>query len=375
MNTTKTSIPVFDLTAQYATLRSELMEAAARVMDSGRFILGPEVHAFEKEFAAASGAKHCAGVSSGTDALELALDACCVGPGDEVALPSFSFIATATCVTARGARPVFVDVDPDTLTLSPEDLKRRITPRTKAVLPVHLFGRPADMDAIGAIARESGLRVIEDCAQAHLARYRGRAVGTLGDIGAFSFYPSKNLGALGDAGALTTDNEELHAQIGILRNTGRRPGGQYDHIRVGRNARLDELQAAFLRVKLKHLDAWTKAREGLAARYRTALTDTPLRLPPETAPNGRDACHLFVVQSDRRDALKLHLAEAGIGTAVYYPKPIHLQHAYAALADSCGELPESERASQEVLALPLYPELEPADVDKVAEEIRHFFNK
>ncbi|MFH2202041.1 MAG: DegT/DnrJ/EryC1/StrS family aminotransferase [Elusimicrobiota bacterium] len=375
MSATKISIPVFDLKSQYASLRDELAQTAARVMDSGRYILGPEVQAFEAEFAAASGAKYCAGMASGTVALELALEACGIGPGDEVAVPSFSFIATATCVSSRGARPIFVDVDPGTLTMDPEDLRQRVTSRTKAVIPVHLFGRPADMDGIQAALPKPDIRIIEDCAQAHLARYRGRPVGIIGDAGAFSFYPSKNIGAFGDAGAVLTDNKELHARLSTLSNCGRRAGHQYDHACVGYNARLDELQAAFLRVKLRRLEEWTAARGALCGLYRTLLADTPLRLPSKTDSDSRDACHLFVVQCDRRDALQKHLADAGIGTGIYYPKPIHLQTAYVAPERKPEVLAVSERAAREVLALPLFPELAPADVEKVAAEIRRFFGK
>lgn len=365
-------IPLLDLKGQHAALRAKLYQAAKRVLDSGVFILGPEGRAFEAEFARASGARFCAGVSSGTDALRLALEACGVGPGDEVAVPAFTFVATATVVTSLGAKPVFVDVREDG-TLDPEDLPRRLTPRTIAVLPVHLYGRAADMDPILALARQKGLRVVEDCAQAHLARYKGRPVGTLGEFGAFSFYPSKNLGALGDAGALTTQEETLFSSVVTLRNAGRLPGVQYDHPRVGHNCRLDELQAAFLRVKLERLAAWTAARRALANRYLQGLAGLPLGLPPAETGGDRHSWHVFTVRTPRRDELAEHLKSAGIGTAVYYPKPLHLMGAYRDLGHAEGDFPGAERAAREVLALPLYPELKPASADRVIRAVRAFF--
>ncbi len=368
------AIPLFDLKPQYAELRAELLEAAERVLDSGRYILGGEGRAFETEFAKIQGTPQCAGVSSGTQALQIGLEALGVGPGDEVALPAFTFIATATAVSELGAKPLFVDVEPDSLNLDPADLRRRLTKKTKAVIPVHLYGRAAEMNGILAVAKERGLKVVEDCAQAHLARYRNDPVGALGDYGAFSFYPSKNLGALGDAGALTTKDPALHQAAVVLRNVGRAPGGQYEHVRVGRNARLDEIQAAFLRVKLKRLASWTAARGRLAKRYLDNLKGLPLRLPPADGDGTQSAWHLFVVQTPKRDALAAHLKKAGISTAVYYPQPLHLQAAYRSLGGKTGDLPESERASAEVLALPLFPELSPEKADRVAEEIRRFFS-
>ncbi len=367
------AIPPFDLRKQYAAIREELLEAATRVLDSGVFILGPEGKAFEDEFAAAHGVSHCASLASGTQALQLALHACGVGPGDEVAVPAFTFVATATAVSAVGARPLFVDVDPVSLTMDPLDLERRLTKRTKAVIPVHLYGMPADMDPILSLARSKGLVVIEDCAQAHLAGYRGRRVGSFGDFGAFSFYPSKNLGALGDAGALTTGDAALRDKIVILRNCGRKPKGWYEYVSIGHNSRLDEIQAAFLRVKMRHLSHWTEARRRLAARYRSLLAGLPVRLPPEDPPGGSQVYHQFVIRTERRERMVEHLSEAGIGTGIYYPTPLHRIEAYLDLGVKEGELPVSEQAAREVLALPMFPELTEAAVDRVCEAVRVFF--
>ncbi len=369
------AIPLFDLKTQYAELKAELLESAERVLDSGRYILGGEGLSFETEFAKAQGVPHCAGVASGTQALQIALEALGVGRGDEVALPAFTFIATATAVSELGAVPLFVDVEPESLNLDPADLRRRLSRKTKAVIPVHLYGRPADMDGVLAAAKDAGLAVVEDCAQAHLARSRGRPVGALGDYGAFSFYPSKNLGAIGDAGALSTKDPALHEAAVVLRNVGRKPGGQYEHVRIGRNARLDEIQAAFLRVKLKRLASWTESRARLAKRYLENLKGLPLRLPPADGDGTQSAWHLFVIQTPKRDALAAHLKKAGISTAVYYPRPLHLQAAYRFLGGKAGDLPESERASAEVLALPFFPELAPEKTDRVVEEIRRFFGE
>lgn len=368
----QTKIPFLDIRGQHERLREELLEAARRVIDSGSYILGAEGRAFEAEFAQAAGAAHCAGLGSGTDALELALELCGVGPGDEVAVPDFTFIATATAVASRGAVPVFIDVEPDGLTLDPKALKSALSPRMKAVIPVHLYGRAADMDPILEIARFAKLKVIEDCAQAHLARYKGRPVGALGDAGVFSFYPTKNLGALGDAGCLTTSDRALFDSCLALRDAGRTPGGpRYRHDRVGRNSRLDEIQAAFLRVKLARLRALNEERRRLAAAYREGLAGLDLRLPPPDKNGGEHVYHLFVVQTPRRDRLADDLARAGIGTAVHYPLALHQQPAFRRLER--GGFPESERAAREVLALPLYPGLSPEDVGRVCAEVRRVF--
>lgn len=369
----QTKVPLLDLKEQYAGLREELLEAARRVMDSGVVITGPENKAFEAEFAAAMGAKHCVGVSNGTDAIELALKACGVGPGDEVVVPAFTFIATASAVSSIGAKPVFADVDPKTFTLTPEALEKALTPKAKAVVPVHLFGWPADMDALLALARRKGLKVVEDCAQAHGALYKGKSIGPLGDAGTFSFYPSKNMGALGDAGAVVTDDEALAAKVRSIRDAGRAAGERYLHAFPGRNARLDELQAAFLRVKLKRLAAWNEAREQAARLYRKELAGLPVTLPPEPQAGMRHVYHLFVIRAERRDQLSEHLTKAGVGNAVYYPVPLHLQPAFKDAGFKEGSFPVSERACREVLALPMYPELGPERALRVAREVRRFY--
>ncbi|HAM34758.1 MAG TPA: transcriptional regulator [Elusimicrobia bacterium] len=351
-----------------------MRQALVRALDSGAFILGPEVRQFETEFAAALGSRHAVGVSNGTDALRIALEAVGVGPQDEVLVPSFTFIATATAVSALGAKPVFVDIDPDTMTMAAADAAQAVTPRAKAILPVHLFGQPADMDGLLALAREKGLKVVEDCAQAHLTSYKGRTVGAIADAGAFSFYPSKNLGAVGDAGAVTAQDDALAESCRQLRNCGRVTGGPaYRHARVGQNCRLDELQAAVLRVKLKHLTKWTEGRRQAAARYIEGLAGLPLRLPDLGQGGSRHSFHLFVIRCDRRDELARHLTERGIGNAVYYPIPIHQQPAYQGLA--ARGLPRTEEAARTALALPMYPELEPSEVDLVCRAVKDFFGK
>lgn len=372
MTATAATVPLFSLKGQNAEVGAEVGAAVARVLESGAFILGPENAAFDAEFAAALGVKHSLGVDSGTSALELALEACGVGPGDEVVVPSFTFVATADAASVLGARPVFADVDAATLTLDARSFERAITPKTKAVIPVHLFGQPADMAAILPIARERGIRVIEDCAQSHLATHAGKATGSLGDVGCFSFYPTKNLGAAGDAGAVTTNDEALRDALLELRNCGRAPGKSYYHVRVGHNARLDEVQAAVLRVKLRRLKAWTAARRAVAARYDAGLSGLPLGLPPLGTADASPVFCLYVVRCERRDALAEHLKRHGIGTAVYYPAPVHRQPAYVKHPVTVP-LPVSEKASSEVLALPMFPDLAACEQDRVIDAVRRFF--
>jgi dTDP-4-amino-4,6-dideoxygalactose transaminase len=365
-------IPLLSIKAQNAALVGDLKEAAGRVIDSGAFILGPETRAFDVEFAAAVGAPFCLGVDSGTSALELSLEAVGVGPGDEVIVPSFTFIATATAVSVLGAMPVFADVDDETLTLDPNSASKLITPKTKAIIPVHVFGQPADMDPLISLAKSRGLFIVEDCAQSHLATYKGRATGTFGDASAFSFYPTKNLGALGDAGAITLADPGLRDRLLELRNCGRTIGSAYHHVRVGHNCRLDELQAAFLRVKLKRLKDWTEARRRRARLYHAGLSGLPLRLPPLGGAGTDPVFHLFTVRCERRDALAEHLKRQGIGCGVYYPIPVHLQPAYAG-HPARVPLPISDRASREALSLPMFPELPEADVARVCEAVRGFY--
>ena len=372
MNATVVDIPLLTLKGQHAEIGAQVKAAVARVLDSGVYILGPENKAFDAEFAAAVGSKFCLGVDSGTSALELALEAAGVGPGDEVIVPTFTFIATATAVSVLGAVPVFADCDPVTLTLDPKSVEKLVTKKTKALVPVHIFGQPADMDPLMALAKTHKLSVIEDCAQSHLATYKGRLAGSIGDLAAFSFYPSKNLGAAGDAGAVTTDDAKLRDAVNELRNCGRSAAAGYNHVRVGHNCRLDEVQAAVLRVKLLRLEAWTAARRKVAARYDAGLQGLPLKLPPLGGAGTVPVFHLYTVRTDRRDELAAFLRSRGIGTGVYYPTPVHLQPAYAGKL-APGSLPESEKASREVLSLPMYPELPAADADRVIEAVRAFF--
>ncbi len=365
-------VPFLDLKAQHRAIAKELRRALLRVLDSGSFILGPEGRLFEREFSRLLGAR-VLGVSSGTSALELSLKALGLGPEDEVVLPAFTFIATATAVSAAGARPVLADVDPSSLTLGANQAEAALTPRTRALLPVHLYGQPADMDPLLALARKKGLRVLEDCAQAHLALYKGRPTGSLGDMPAFSFYPTKNLGALGDAGAVATRHKGLALACEELRNAGRAPGAHYDHVRIGHNCRLDELQAAVLRVKLRHLARWTARRRRIAGHYHRELSDLPLALPSLGSDGTRPSFHLYVIRLQAREALARHLQKAGIGTGVYYPRPVHLQPAYRGLGLGAGSLPHAEEASRRVLALPLYPELTDGQVERVCRAVRRFF--
>ncbi len=364
-------IPLLSIKAQNQSLSAEIKEAACRVLDSGAYILGPENRAFDEEFAREIGSPFCLGVDSGTSALELALEAVGVGPGDEVIVPSFTFIATATAVSVLGAVPVFADVDETTLTLDPRSVENLIGPKTKAVVPVHLFGQPADMDPLLALARSKGLKVVEDCAQSHLAVYKGRVTGSLGELGAFSFYPTKNLGAAGDAGAVTVADADLRDRLLELRNCGRTIGATYHHARVGHNCRLDEIQAAILRVKLRHLARWTQSRRRIAALYHEGLRGLPLRLPPLGGNDTRPVFHLFTVRLERRDALAEHLRRSGVGCGVYYPIPVHLQPAYAGLKVRAA-LPVSERASREALSLPMFAELTDADVARVCAAVKAF---
>ncbi|MFQ5691554.1 MAG: DegT/DnrJ/EryC1/StrS family aminotransferase [Nitrospinota bacterium] len=357
------AIPLCDVRAQYARIREEIDGAVRSVIESGRFIGGPAVAEFEASFARFCRSSFCAGVSSGTAALALSLRALGVGPGDHVVVPAFTFIATAAAVRQAGARPVFADVHPETLNLEAGQLERALTPETKAVVPVHLFGLPADMPAIRAVAQARGLRVVEDAAQAHGAEVCGGRVGSLGDAGCFSFFPSKNLGAYGDAGAVVTDDEEAAGRVRRIGNHGR--SAKYLHGVLGSNDRLDALQAAVLTVKLRHLEAWTEERRRAAGWYREALGGLPLVLPAE--PEGRrHVYHLFVIRSPERDRLRDALAEEGIETGLHYTPPLHLQPATADLGGRPGDFPVSERAAEEVLSLPMYPELTKAQVERIA---------
>lgn len=367
-------VPLLDLAAQYAPIRDAVVEAVTRVVDTQKFILGPEVEAFEAEAASYLGARHAIGVTSGTDALLVAMMALGLGPGDEVIVPTYSFFATAGCVSRIGATPVLVDIDPETYNVDVDAVRRAITPRTRAIIPVHLYGQAAEMTSLLALACEHGLQVIEDAAQALGATYDGRALGTLGRFGCFSFYPSKNLGAAGDAGLVTVDDDEMAARVRLLRVHGAQR--TYHHEEVGGNFRMAALQAAVLRVKLPHLEAWTDARRRNADRYRGLFAElapaAPVRLPTER-PGRRHIYNQFVIRAERRDALRDHLRANGVGCEVYYPVPFHLQPCFAYLGVPPGALPESERAAQETLALPIYSELTAPQQRYVVETIAAFY--
>lgn len=370
------SIPLVDLLGQTQSVRAAVDAAITRTLDSGWYILGRETAAFEEEFAAyiaghsrlAPGAQiGCVGVNSGTDALHLALWACDIGPGDEVITVAHTAVATAAAIMLAGATPVFVDVDPATYTLDPAALAAAITPRTKAVIPVHLYGHPADMETILAVARPAGLRVIEDCAQAHGALVRGRHVGAWGDLGCFSFYPTKNLGALGDGGAVVSADPHLAARVRLLREYGWTPQARYVSQTPGMNSRLDEMQAAILRAKLPHLDAWNAARRALAAVYAAQLP--PGAALPVERPGCRHVYHLYVVRVADRDGVRARLQAAGVGTGIHYPVPIHRQPAYAHLPQAQTRLPQTERLAGEIISLPMHPLLTAEQARTVAEAL------
>lgn len=368
------NVPLLDLSEQNRPLRAELLRAMERVMDSQTFILGPEVGQFEKAVASLCGSRHALGVSSGTDALLLGLMVLGVGPGDEVVTTPYTFFATAGAVARLGAKPVFVDIDPATFNIDPTKIPDALTPRTKAILPVHLYGQCADMKPILDIARQHQVPVIEDAAQAIGALYDGKPAGSLGTLGCFSFFPSKNLGAFGDAGLLTTDDENLAEKARVLRVHGSQP--KYYHKWIGGNFRLDALQAAILSVKLPHLAQWTQARQANAARYRqlfgeTGLESKGVQLPPEIFPH---IYNQFVIRTPRRDALLVHLKSQGIATEIYYPVPLHLQECFKDLGYAPGAFPESERAAQTTLALPIYPGLTPEQQAQVVKAMETFFS-
>jgi dTDP-4-amino-4,6-dideoxygalactose transaminase len=355
------NIPPFDAKVQYNTLADELQKRVGDVMAGGQYILGPQVKEFEAEFAHYLGCPAAISCNSGTDALHLALRALKIGPGDEVITTPFTFIATTEAIGMVGATPVFVDVDPATCNIDPKSIEAKITDRTKAILPVHLFGRPCDMTAIMAIARQYHLKVIEDCAQATGASWEGQKVGTIGDVGCFSFFPTKNLGCFGDGGAAVTADPELAERIEYLR----RHGGKvkYQHSELGVNSRLDTLQAAILLVKLPHLDRWNQARAGIAEYYLSQLSDVEGIVVPSIDPRGQSAWNQFtiIVSAGQRDRLQHSLKDGGIGSMVYYPIPLHLQQVHADLGHASGDFPVSERLSREVLSLPMFPELATAD--------------
>ncbi len=363
-------VAFLDLAAAHEELSEELDAALTRVLAGGRYVLGPELEAFEDRFAAFCGATHCVGVGCGLDALHLTLVAMGVGPGDEVLVPATTYIATWLAVTRAGAAVVPVEPDARTGNIDPALLEDAITARTRALIAVHLHGLPAEMDAIRSVADRHGLRVIEDAAQAHGARHRGRPVGGLADAGAWSFYPGKNLGALGDGGAVTTNDDALAARLRRLRNYG--SSERYVHPERGVNSRLDEVQAAILSVKLGHLARWNARRARIADLYRAGLADAPVRLPDPAAAGDVHAWHVFALRCDRRDALAAHLRDAGVETLIHYPLPPHLQGAYRDLGLGAGRLPIAEAIARETLSLPMGPHLAPADAERVVEAVRGF---
>lgn len=347
-------IPFVDLKAQYASIKQEVNAAIQGVLDSCQFTLGSEVAAFEEEFAAYSQSAHGVGVNSGTSALHLALLAAGVGPGDEVITVPFTFVATVAAIHYSGARTVFVDIDPRTFTMDPAGLERALTSRTKAIIPVHLYGQMADMDPILEFARRHGLTVIEDAAQAHGAEYKGRRAGCMGDMGCFSFYPGKNLGAYGEGGMVVTANTDYLRTLRMLRDWGAEK--KYQHVLKGYNYRLEGLQGAVLRVKLRHLEAWTEARRTAAARYAGIFADTPV-MAPQAMPDRRHVYHVYAIRSRARAAWQEVLQAQGIQTGIHYPIPVHLLPAYEDLGYRAGQFPHSETAANEVLSLPMFPEL------------------
>lgn len=363
-------VPQFDLFGQFAAIGAEIRAAVERVLSSQQFVLGREGLALESEIAALCGVAHGVGVASGTDALILALRACGVRASDEVLLPPMTFVATGSAVSALGARPVFADIRPDTYNLDPGELERRVTPRTRAIVAVHLYGLPADMDAIREFAKTRQLPLIEDNAQAIGASYKGRRTGCLGDAACISFYPSKNLGAYGDAGMIVCNSAEFAERLRTLRNHGQT--GKYLSSEPGWNSRLDELQAAILRVKLRHLADWQRARRANAAEYTRLLQQVPGVMPPIQPEGLEHVYHQYTIRTERRDALQQHLAVRKIGTNIYYPHPLHLQPLYAWLGYRPGDFPHAERAAQEILSLPMFPELRKDQIARVVEAIADF---
>jgi len=363
-------VPQLDLSAQYAAIGAEIRTAVERVLASQQFVLGREGAAFEQEIAKLCGVAHGIGVASGTDALILALRACGVQAGDEVLIPPFTFVATGSAVSALGAKPVFVDIRPDTYNLDPSDLARRLTVRTRAIIAVHLYGLACDMDPILKFARAHNLRVIEDNAQSIGATYRGKPAGSLGDAACLSFYPTKNLGAYGDAGMVVTNSDEMAARLKSLRNHGQ--AAKYVSSEPGWNSRLDEIQAAILRVKLRHLSDWQRARQAHAAAYSKLLLGIPGVAPPLVPEGYEHVFHQYTIRVERRDALVQLLNDQKIGSSVYYPVPLHLQPLYASLGHKTGDFPHAEHAAQEVLSLPMFPELRSEQITRVAEAVSGF---
>lgn len=366
------NVPFVDLKAQYKTIRSEVLPAIENVLDNTAYVLGKPVSDFEAEFARAHSVAHCVGVSSGTDGNHMALWALGIGPGDEVIIPANTFIATAWGATLCGATPVFVDCHPETYNIDPERVEARITPKTKAIVAVHLYGQPADMDPLLEIARKHNIALVEDCAQAHLAQYKGVPVGGIGKIASWSFYPGKNLGAYGEGGAVTCNDPELARNLRMIRDHGSEK--KYEHEILGHNYRMEGIQGAVLGVKMKYIEKWTESRRAHAATYRELLSGLPeFALPTETDAT-RHVYHLYVVRTPHRDKLQKHLQDREVSTGLHYPIPLHLAKAFAHLGYRTGEFPAAEAAASQVLSLPMFPELSREQIDYVAESIREFFD-
>lgn len=364
------NVPYFDLKGQIQSIRGELDRAIAEQLDNGSFCLGPAVDAFEKAFAAYTGAKYSLGFNSGTSALHVATRILNLGAGDEVITTPYTFVATSWAIVYTNAKPVYVDIDPVTMNLDPAKIEAAITPRTKAIMPVHLYGHPCDLDPILRICAKHKLALIEDAAQAHGAKYKGTPVGTFGQMSGFSFYPGKNLGACGEGGALVTNDPEIYKRAKALREHGSYE--RYYHEEIGYNYRMEGIQGAALGVKLRHLPGWTARRRELAKRYHQLLAGTPLTLPVE-ASYGESVYHLYVVRHARRDALREFLTKRGIGSALHYPLPCHLQKCFASLGHKVGDFPVAEQSARECLSLPIYPEMTNAQQDAVAAAIKDFF--
>jgi len=360
-------VPFLDLKAQYESIKDEILSAVSATLASTQFVLGKEVAAFEEEFAAYSGGKFGIGVNSGTSALHLALLAAGVKPGDEVITVSSTFVATVAAIDYTGARPVFVDVDPQTLNMDATQVEAAITARTKVIMPVHLHGQPADLDPLLDIARRHGLLIIEDAAQAHAAEYQGRRVGSIGDLGCFSFYPGKNLGAYGEGGMVVTNNDEFAHTIRMLRDWGQER--KYQHVLKGFNYRMEGVQGAILRVKLRHLDAWTEARRRHAACYDELLADIAVRKPVEM-PGTKHVYHVYAIRTPKRDQMQESLQAKEIQTGIHYPIPVHLQKAYADFGYELGDLPVTEQAARELLSLPMFAELQESQIEAVCTAVR-----
>ncbi|TAY71283.1 DegT/DnrJ/EryC1/StrS family aminotransferase [Rhizobium leguminosarum] len=364
-------IPFLDIKAQYQSIKGEIDAAVLGVLASGQYVLGDEVAHFEQEFADYCNVKHAIAVNTGTSALHLALLAAGVGPGDEVITVPFTFVATVSAICYTGARPVFVDVEPVTLTMDPAEVEAKITPRTKAIVPVHLYGQMADMDAIKAIAERHGIPVIEDACQAHGAQYKGHRAGSIGLSGCFSFYPGKNLGACGEGGMVVTNDDDQAKTMRMLRDWGQEQ--RYHHLLKGFNYRMDAIQGAILRVKLRHLEAWTEARRTHARRYSSLLAGSTVLTTPVEAADRRHVYHVYAVRSRDRDGLQRRLSAEGIPSGLHYPIPVHLQKAHADLGYQAGDFPVSEAAAREVLSLPIYPEMPVRHVDLVVAALEYAY--